>query len=105
MKKDEPRGWRASQKPPLKLKPADKKKHLERRISELEDIVERQAKDILELTMTAQDLATAITALRTTVENFPPPAPQLISQPELDAAVQGVQDANTALQAKIPPTP
>lgn len=49
---------------------------------------------------TAADLTAAVAALTDAVANLPPPAPQLIDQPTLDAATQGVTDATAALKAK-----
>ncbi len=49
---------------------------------------------------TAADLTAAIADINQTIANLPPPAPVLIDQPTLDAAVQGVLDATAALKAK-----
>jgi phage shock protein A len=111
MKPDDPRGWRATEDaiksgkhPPHKVKghtTPERIKHLEHKVDHLESLIARQATDILELTMNAQDLANAVAELKTAVEHLPAPGPQLITQDELDEAVAGVTDATAALNARI----
>jgi hypothetical protein len=74
----------------------------ERRLDKFDALFAELAADILRLTMTSQDLATAIADLKTTIENLPAPQPSLISQDELDAAVAGVTEAVATLKAKLP---
>jgi len=52
------------------------------------------------LLMTAADLTAAVAALTEAVANLPTPVPALITQAELDASTQGVQDATAAIVAK-----
>ncbi len=74
----------------------------ERRLDKFDALIAQISRDILELTMNSQDLASALAHLKTVIDNLPAPQPQLISQAELDQAVAGVNEAIANLQAKLP---
>jgi hypothetical protein len=80
------------------LLPGARKHTLEHRVLRLEKLTE-------DLMATAADLTAAVAALTDAVAKVPAPAPQLITQDELDANTAGVTKATADLQAKTPPTP
>lgn len=77
---------------------AESIKHLKHRLEHLE-------RDVEKLMSVAADLAASVAALEKTIADFPAPAPQLITQAELDDATSRVTAATAALAAKTPPTP
>jgi Tfp pilus assembly protein FimV len=101
----------SNQKPLLpgarKKKPTvvEELRELKHRVHRLEHELKRQEHKLELAVATAAELTASVAALTAAVAAFPAPAPQLITQEELDAAKSGVDQAVTDLQAKVPPTP
>ena len=80
-------------------RPPDKFNALTHEVAYLRRLVE-------DLMASAADLTAAVAALTNKIASLPPvvdPPVPLITQPELDAATQGVVDATAAMDNRFPP--